>query len=378
MPRVRIPSRLNEIDMKTPEPAATEAQETRKQIFGQRDCTAGCVMALSLNKEKKTERVIIGQWEQVEFWLASCGGGEFYYDVKRPLGTLLLEKRIQKSVDWSQFAGGLLRDALTDTEAGSALEEEAWGYLEARLKEQDPVIKFTAHQCWSWYHKYRRMQDGEKASQDYGNDFLGLNLIYDSVLNVFLDQKSRNYDYDFKHAWEQLQANLYKYGTLMDQRLDIRYSMQDGGGEWVVITDSFYPVLQFYLKKLMEWNLCYCRCSVCGKLFLAPSKHYSLCSKACRTEQNRQNKRQFDARAKNNGYDIPYKNTCQRMRNRLNKLKAQENIPDEKKAEMEKTFEAFRKEAVSRKKKLRNGEDRKEYQNWLFEQERTFEKDCAN
>ena len=378
MPRIRIPSMLDETEIKVPESVETEVEGTKKQIFGQRDCTAECVMALSLNGKKKTERIIIGEREQVELWLANCGREAFCLDVKRPLGTLLLEKRIQKSADWNQFAGALLRETLRDGNPGGELENEAWAYLEARLKEQDSVIMFTAYQCWSWYHKYRLMQDREKASQDYGNDFLGLNLIYDSVLNVFLDQKSRNYDYDFKHAWEQLQGNLRKYGTLRDQRLDIRYSMQDGGGEWVVITDSFYPMLQFYLKKLMEWDLCYCRCSVCRKMFLAPNKHYSLCSKACHTEQNRENKRQFDARAKKNGYDIPYKNTCQRMRNRLNKLKKQANIPDEKKTEMEQTFEAFRKEAVSRKKKLRNEEDRKEYQNWLFEQEHAFEDACRN
>ena len=78
-------------------------------------------------------------------------------------------------------------------------------------------------------------------------------------------------------------------------------------------TESFYPALQYYLKQLMKWDLCFCKCSNCGKVFIATSRHHSLCSKACRVEKNRQNKRMFDARARENGYDIDYKNTCQRM-----------------------------------------------------------------
>lgn len=376
MIRVRVPRLMDETDVKNLE--KTTVEETKKQVFGQRDCTAECVMALSLNREKKTERIIIGERYQVEFWLARCGGGEFYYDAELPLGTLLLEHRSQKSEDWNQYAGGLLLQALEDVESRGELENEAWSYLEPKLCEPDPITKFTAYQCWSWYHKYREWEEDAKASQAYGDDFQGLNLIYDSVLNVFFDYRIWEYDYDINHAWERVRRDLNQIGRLSDLRLDVRYSEQNRGGEWLVITDSLYSVLQYYLKKLMEWNLCFCECSICGKMFLAPNRHYSLCSKACHTEQNRQNKRQFDARAKENGYDVDYKNTSQRMRNSLNKLKKQAGISAERCAEVEKWFAVFRKNAVAQKKQIRNEEDRKAFQNWLFEQERKFEKFCMS
>lgn len=376
MIRVRIPRLLDETNVKNPE--MTTVEGTKKQIFGQKDCTTECVMALTLNQEKKTERIIIGERYQVEFWLARCGGGEFYYDAERPLGTLLLEHRTQKSEDWNQYAGGLLQQALRDAQSGRTLEEEAWDYLEPMLYEPDPITKFTAYQCWSWYHKYKALQDNTNTSQAYGDDFLGLNLIYDSVLNVFFDDHIWEYDYDIKHAWERVRCDLNQIGRLSDFRLDVRYSEQNRGGEWLVITDSFYPMLQYYLKKLMEWKLCVCQCSICSKMFLAPSRHYSLCGKACHAEQNRQNKRQFDARAKKNGYDIDYKNTSQRMRNRLNKLRKQTGTSQEKYAAAKKQFEVFRKDAVAKKKQIHDDKDRREFQNWLFEQERKFEKVCAN
>lgn len=375
MIRIRVPRLLDEMDICNLEKIT---EEETKKAFGQKNCTVECVMALSLNREKKTERIIIGERYQVEFWMARCGGGEFYYDAERPLGTLMLEHRTQKSGDWNQYAGGLLQQALKDVESRGELEDEAWSYLESKLREPDPITKFTAYQCWSWYHKYREWQENAKASQAYGDDFLGLNRIYNSVLNVFFDYKIWEYDYDIKRTWERIRRDLNQIGRLSDLRLDVRYSEQNRGGEWLVITDSFYPVLQYYLKKLMEWNLCFCECSICGKMFLAPNRHYSLCSKACHTEQNRQNKRQFDVRAKKNGYDIDYKNTSQRMRNRLNNLRKQIGASEEKYTLAENQFEVFRKDAVARKKQIRNEEDRKAFQNWLFEQEREFEKVCMS
>jgi len=143
-------------------------------------------------------------------------------------------------------------------------------------------------------------------------------------------------------------------------------------------TESFYPALQYYLKQMMKWDLCFCKCSNCGKVFIATSRHHSLCSKACRVEKNRQNKRMFDARARENGYDIDYKNACQRMRNRLNKLGKQTHIPEEQRKRVEWNFEAFRKEAIQRKKRIKDTEDYRAFRDWMFDEERKFEQVCAD
>ena len=59
MRRVRVPRLLDETElMNVRKPTAAE---TKKQVWGQKDCTIGCVMALCLNREKNTERIIIGE-----------------------------------------------------------------------------------------------------------------------------------------------------------------------------------------------------------------------------------------------------------------------------------------------------------------------------
>ena len=64
-----------------------------------------------------------------------------------------------------------------------------------------------------------------------------------------------------------------------------------------------------------EWGLCFRQCKVCGKYFLAKSQRYELCSDKCRKAQALQNKREFEGRARENNYDLFYKNECQNWRN---------------------------------------------------------------
>ena len=59
--------------------------------------------------------------------------------------------------------------------------------------------------------------------------------------------------------------------------------------EFVVVPDSFYPALMYYLNHLKELGFCYCKCRVCGEIFLVASGHHSLCSDACREEKSLQN-----------------------------------------------------------------------------------------
>lgn len=128
----------------------------------------------------------------------------------------------------------------------------------------------------------------------------------------------------------------------------------------------------------MDWKLCFCSCSICKKQFLAPNGHYSLCSRACRAEQNKLNKREFDARSKEKDYEMDYRRIYHHMHYRLNSLKAQENVSEELRMEADNQFKAFRKEAIRRKKTIKTDEDRKAYQDWLFEEEKKFEKTCVH
>ena len=70
-----------------------------------------------------------------------------------------------------------------------------------------------------------------------------------------------------------------------------------------------------HLNRLNDWGLCFRRCKVCGRVFLASSQRYELCGDKCRKAQALQNKPDFDERARENNYDLLYKNECQNWRN---------------------------------------------------------------
>lgn len=112
------------------------------------------------------------------------------------------------------------------------------------------------------------------------------------------------------------------------------------------------------------------QCKVCSRFFLAKSQRYELCSEKCRKAQSLQNKREFDERARENNYDLLYKNECQNWRNKISKAKKTDGFPEERLEEMKKAFEDFKKEALQRKKLIRTEEaSPKEFTDWLYQQD---------
>lgn len=103
------------------------------------------------------------------------------------------------------------------------------------------------------------------------------------------------------------------------------------------------------MNRLNDWGLCFRQCKVCGKYFLAKSQRYELCSDKCRKAQALQNKREFDERARENNYDLLYKNECQNWRNKINKSKTA-NFPIERLEEMKNAFDLLRKKLCSVRK----------------------------
>ena len=139
--------------------------------------------------------------------------------------------------------------------------------------------------------------------------------------------------------------------------------------ECVAVYASFYPLITYYLNRLNDWGLCFRRCKVCGRVFLASSQRYELCGDKCRKAQALQNKRDFDERARENNYDLLYKNECQNWRNKINKAAKLDGFPPEQLAVMRAAFEAFKKEALMRKRAVKQkAASPKEFSDWLYRQ----------
>ena len=132
---------------------------------------------------------------------------------------------------------------------------------------------------------------------------------------------------------------------------------------------SLYPLITYYLNRLNDWGLCFRQCKVCGKYFLAKSQRYELCSDKCRKAQALQNKREFDERARENNYDLLYKNECQNWRNKINRVKNTAGFPADRLEKIQAAFADFKKEALQRKKAVKTGTaSPKEFTDWLYQQ----------
>ncbi len=92
-------------------------------------------------------------------------------------------------------------------------------------------------------------------------------------------------------------------------------------------------------------------------------------SDKCRKAQALQNKREFDERARENNYDLLYKNECQNWRNKINRVKNTAGFPADRLEKIQAAFADFKKEALQRKKTVKTGTaSPKEFTDWLYQQ----------
>lgn len=266
-----------------------------------------------------------------------------------------------------------IREGLASPVRGKKKEDIARTFLDSEWKTAEPLRIFTAYQCWYWYQYYRNQKGYGNKERQYTDQM-------ENLVSSFGRKLWEGPQCTVEKAWESVQFSIRRTGTLLDSKVEIWYPDRFREREWLIISHSFYPALQYYLKlkQLQQWETCVCRCDHCGKLFLAPSRHYSLCSEPCKKAKSRKNKQEYDDRARKNGYDNDYKNTCQRMRNRLSKMKKQSSISAEKQMQAIAIFEAFREEAVERKKRIRSDGEYRQFQNWMFDKKRELENFISN
>jgi endogenous inhibitor of DNA gyrase (YacG/DUF329 family) len=129
------------------------------------------------------------------------------------------------------------------------------------------------------------------------------------------------------------------------------------------------PLSVWYLKQIYKEDKYLRLCPLCGKPFIAKTAGMTtLCSKACKREQIRLNKKRFDDKAKDISYERASKNTYMYWYNKVRKLRGTGTDPKAL-AELETLFADFNAEANRRKQAVKNGEGNPaDYENWLLMQ----------
>lgn len=314
------------------------------------------VFALTLDRKKMTERIVIGETNETRRQLED-GTGNIFYDRTRPLGKFLIDFETDTGMEWN-------RNAMTLRESyGKAIPLEAarWkmavpvaDFLRGKYASGEPSALFAAIRTWEEYLNCFHL--------NHGADMLirRLSALYRPF---FL--------YGGNRTWqEEATAALSKVLREEEAAVELWYPVLKRSFECVVASASFLPLIAYYLHKIEEWGFVFQKCKVCGNDFLARSRHYELCSDDCRKKQAVEAKREFDERAKNDRLEQLHEAAYYYWYNRLRKLKRGEAADLEKAAAVGEAFAAFRKEAVKRKSMVKRGEMKlTDFSSWLVGQQ---------
>ena len=313
------------------------------------------VFALTLGREKMTERIVIGEMNETRRHLSN-GAGEVYCDQTRPLGQLLFNFEADSDRVWNVNAERL-RESYGKT---FPFEPERWkmaspvsDWLKDKYATGEPSAMFAAIRTWEEYlYCY---------SINHGADLLinRLNLLYRPF---FL--------YSEHKPWQKKADSLSQPIHDGESQVELWCPVNKRPFECVVASASFQPLIYYYLHKMKGWKYIFQTCKVCDKYFLARSKHYELCSDECRKAQAVQAKREYDEKTEGDALEQSYETAYYYWYNRLRKLKREKNPNADKISVVSEAFEAFCKEAVKRKSMAKRGKiEAKEFTDWLFKQQ---------
>jgi hypothetical protein len=311
------------------------------------------VLALALDRKKMTERIVIARSNEARLRLEH-GVGDVYYDKIRPLGSLLIHFESDTKRKWNTQVMTLRKSY----DKVFPFEAERWEmvapvsrFLRQKYKSGEPSVMFSAIRVWEDYLNCYRMDHGAVLLTDR------LNLLVRPFI-LYADQK----------PWQEDSAvALSRTIHEGESQVELWYPMKKRIVEVVVAVSSPLPVISYYLHKLEEWGLVFQECKVCGQYFAAKSRHYELCSDACRRVQAVTAKREFDERAKGDRLEQIDETAYNYWYTRLRKLKKGKNADSEKAMILKAAFNAFRKEAVMRKAAVKRGEMKfSEFDRWLI------------
>jgi hypothetical protein len=283
--------------------------------------------------------------------------GEVYCDATRPLGSLLFSFEGDKTGEWSRN-GIILSDSYGKI---FPLEAERWSmaapvldFLFEKYKSGEPSAVFAAIRTWENYLNCFNMNHGAGVLSDR------LAMLYKPFC-IYADCK----------PWrKETAAALPNAWRDEESQVELWYPVAKRTLETVVTASSFLPLIFYYLHKIREWQLVFQYCKVCGKNFLARSRHFELCSAACRKQQAVIAKREFDERAKDNRLEQLDEAAYYYWYNRLRKLRKGKAANPDAEEIFKSAFDEYRKEAVQRKGAVKRGESRlADFADWLVLQQ---------
>ena len=321
----------------------------RQEISGDR-----VLFALILDKKASKERILIGTELNIEKRLWNDPDAEIFYDETHPMGTLFMNFIQDKTDRWTDTGFMPLWKALhTNRWEQPALEQAAANFCDEMYHTGEPLSMYAAIRLWNGYLRAREPRDRDRAAEVFRIDLMGLlRPLLEYSPEKLLDRTIVD---QLRQSKDEMKLNIW-----YPPKTDV---------ECVSAYRSFLPVFLYYHTRLIEWSLYFRTCKVCGRVFLAKSLKYSICSDKCRKKQNKQTKREFDARAIDNEYDHIYKNETQRWRHYIHRMEKNPDCTPEQLSDIKSAFKAFMTEALERKNAVKNGDSTvAEFKSWILRQ----------
>ena len=312
------------------------------------------VFALTLDKKRMTERIVIGKDDEVHRRFEN-NDGDVFYDKVRPIGSLLFHFEQDKSGEWSNYKNILCESytKVVPTEIGRwKLATPVSISLQDKYNSGEPSAVFAAVRVWEEYLACFKI--------DHGADVFNKRMT--ALYNPFVI-------YNDDLPWEKEIDNIMSKAIRNEESsVELWYPIVKRPFETVVTGLSLLPLIAYYQNKIREWKLVYQTCKVCGNVFTARSRHYELCSKSCKKVMAVSAKREHDERIQGNEAEEAYIADYNYWFNRLRRLRKGNNT--EAIASFEAAFKAHRKEALRRKATVKNDKELlKDFNNWLYSQQ---------
>lgn len=296
-------------------------------------------IALNIDLKKKKERIVIGEFKELNKYFSGIKKSNIIFDEVRPIGSFLLD--IVPKADFFADIRVDLCNNLRKNSSPNILQ------IESLYNEKNPLMKFTALKLWQEYVDGMKRMTRKESNEDFVDRIEEITLPFRyNLMNGVAEWQRTNtlnplcvmpYEY-FKYPLQTL--------LITDVVKTTEYSVSD---------NTILPLILYYLKSVYEKKKYFRYCKVCKKLFLASdAKKTVMCSPKCRKKQQQINKKKYDDATREVDYERTFRNEKMYWYNRI--TKAKKLTDDEKILEkLQKEYDEFKRVSKIKKKQVKDG-----------------------
>lgn len=320
---------------------------------------------MAIKIEGEYEQILIGSLFGIRMYLETKYTDGLIYHSKNQLGFFL-----ENTIDNANYFSNL-RVMICDCN-DLALEKE-FDYLS---KSENPLYLYTGLKLYEIYREHKKKKELKFPLMDFLRNKADDDSIMDQIEDITLpfrfsvkntlDKLFYFEDFIPNNPLHLLESDFFKY-----QSQNLYINNGNDFGHYIISNYSLMPLIVHYLKCIyIDQRMFFRRCKVCNKLFVASHRNTTLCSEACQKEQQKENKKLFKEREKQNAdaavIAIEKSSSAALAHWYYEIKKLKENNSDESILQkVDLAFKDFKKELSAMKKQAKTGKiSKEEFSHW--------------